>query len=78
MVNPNGAAEALLRDPLLNACFDQMEADAVSLAISAPLNDDETRRNAMLRVRAIRDLRRDLRLYAEGKAPAPGDTAQAV
>lgn len=74
MPRNNGDAEYLLNHPLLNAQFDRMEADAIETAVAAKLNDDETRRNAMERVRAIRSIRQDFRLYAEGKATAPGDT----
>lgn len=70
-MRPNGAAEALLNDPLLRAIFAAMESDAVELAVSAKPTDDDKRRYALMRVQVLREIQRNLSLYAEGKAPAP-------
>ncbi len=72
-MRPNGEAEALLNSPLLKAMLATMEADAVETAVSARPEDDDKRLRAMIRVQVIRNIRQDLRLYAEGKAPAPTD-----
>lgn len=51
----------LVDHPDLSKIFDDVERAAVEAAVSAPLNDDETRRNLMAEVRAIRSVRRKLR-----------------
>lgn len=51
-----------LRDhPVLNRIFDDLEEAAFSQAVTAKINDDETRRNFMAEVRAIRSVRQKLR-----------------
>lgn len=69
----NGEAKYLLDNELLNKIFDQIERDAIELAIGSKLGDDETRRNAMGEVRAIRSVRWKLKSLAGDKTnPAPG------
>ena len=58
-------ATFLLEHPLLNEMFDKLEHDAAEMGINAPFADDEMRRIAMGEVRAIRSVRRKLRLMAE-------------
>lgn len=51
-----------LRDhPALRKIFDDLEEAAISQAVTAKINDDETRRNLMAEVRAIRSVRQKLR-----------------
>ncbi|MDF3904689.1 hypothetical protein [Paracoccus sp. AS002] len=51
----------LVEHPDLNRLFDDVERAAIEEAVRAPINDDETRRNLMAEVRAIRSVRRKLR-----------------
>lgn len=69
----NSEAEYLLRSELLSAWWNKQEADAIDRAVYAKPDDDLTRAHCAIRVQILRDLRTDLRLYAEGKAAAPGD-----
>ncbi|GHA15203.1 hypothetical protein GCM10007989_07450 [Devosia pacifica] len=61
------AAEAILNVPFFNALFDEIETAAVNHCINAPMNDDETRRNAAAEARAIRKVR--ARLTSLAKQP---------
>jgi len=67
----NGEAKYLLDNELLNGIFDRMERDAIELAISARLGDDEMRRTALGEVRAIRSVRQNLRQMLSNN-PAAG------
>lgn len=66
-------AEFLLDHFMLKRLFDSVERTAMEQAIAAPLNDDETRRNLMAEVRAIRSVRRKLRQLASGQVTLPDD-----
>jgi hypothetical protein len=71
-----GQAEYLLNDDLLKQIFAQIERDALETAISAKPGDDETRRNAIGDVRAIRSVRWQLEAILKAKTkPAPGAVA---
>lgn len=70
----NSEADGLLRNPLLVALFADIEKSALEMAVNAKLGDDETRRNALAEVRAIRSVRMKLSLGAQGRATLPGDT----
>ena len=74
---PNGEAERLLNHPLINEIFDELENDAMEVAVQAKASDDETRRTSMNEIRAIRSLRQKLKTLAEGKTKLPkkGDVA---
>ena len=67
----NSEAKYLLNNELLNGIFDRMERDAIELAISARLGDDEMRRTALGEVRAIRSVRQNLRQMLSNN-PAAG------
>lgn len=69
------AAQTILAVPLFNELWDELEKAATNQCINAPMNDDETRRNAAAEVRAIRKVRSRLASLAEQapvsrKAPA--------
>tara|TARA_R100001086_G_scaffold25560_2_gene12023 strand:+ start:1724 stop:1969 length:246 start_codon:yes stop_codon:yes gene_type:complete len=66
-VEPSGAAEHLLNDPLLNEIFDALETDATERGLSAKLPDHDTRLYASMEVEAIRSVRRKLAEKASGK-----------
>ncbi len=68
---PNGEAERLLNHPLINEIFDELESDAMEIAVHAKPSDDETRRTSMNEVRAIRALRQKLKTLSEGKTILP-------
>lgn len=73
--SPSGEAERLLSHPLLNELLDIQERDAIELSINT---EDEGRRwQAVLTVRAIRELRRKLKTLAEGKTNPRKRTAVA-
>lgn len=65
----NGEAKYLHDSELLNKIFDQIERDAVEAAINAGLGDDETRRNATGEARAIRSVRRKLKVLCAETSP---------
>lgn len=54
-------AQYLAEHPTLRKALDDLEAAAINGAVTAPVNDDETRRNLMAEVRAIRSVRQKLR-----------------
>jgi hypothetical protein len=63
------AAQAALEIPLFTEVLDDLEKAATNHCILAPINDDETRRNAAAEVRAIRKLRSTLEAIArEGQS----------
>lgn len=63
------AAQAALEIPLFVGLLADLEAAATNQCILAPINDDETRRNAAAEVRAIRSLRSKLEAIArEGQS----------
>ena len=64
---PNGEAMRLVRHPIIQAIFDELEADAMEIAVQAKMKDDETRRSMMNEIRAIRALRQKLKSLAKGK-----------
>ncbi|MBD9528983.1 hypothetical protein [Paracoccus sp. PAR01] len=66
--------EYLASHPDLIRIFAAVEKAALDGAITAPINDDETRRNLMAEVRAIRSVRRKLRQAAAGQVTLPDDT----
>lgn len=66
-MSDQGAAEQLLNHPLLKEIFDKLERSAMERAINAKPADDEQRRICTQEVRAIRAVRRELSLRAEGK-----------
>lgn len=65
---PNGNAQRLQDDPLLNEILDKMEKDALERCVFADPSDDEMRRVSTMEVRAIKSLRAQLKTLAEGKA----------
>lgn len=67
MTAPNGRAEALASDPLLNELLDDMERAAFERCVNAKPSDDETRRTATTEVRAIQSLRQQLQSLSRGK-----------
>lgn len=72
---PNGEAERLRNDPLLNELLNEIEHDALDAIINT---DDEDRRAANVwEVRSIRSLRQKLKTLAKGKTTLPrkGDVA---
>lgn len=71
MTDQRGAAEYLRDHPLLNEIFDGLEKDATERAIHAKPDDDETRRDALHQVRAIRNVRRELERKASPANPKP-------
>lgn len=66
-------AQFLLDHHIIKRLFDDIERRATESAIAAPLNDDETRRNLLGEVRAIRSVRRKLRQLAAGQVTLPDD-----
>ena len=54
------AAQTVLEIPFFTSIIDDIEKAATNQCILAPINDDETRRNAAAEVRAIRKLRSTL------------------
>ena len=63
------AAQAALEIPFFGALLDDLEKAATNQCILAPINDDETRRNAAAEVRAIRSVRSKLEAIArEGQS----------
>lgn len=58
------AAQAILEAPFARALIDDLERAATNQCILAPMNDDETRRNAAAEVRAIRRFRERLEAIA--------------
>lgn len=68
---PNGEAQMLLDNALLQQIFTEMEASAIETCVNAPNSDDETRREAALEARVIRSLKQKLITLAEGKAKLP-------
>lgn len=67
-VEPSGAAEHLLNDPLLNEIFNALETEAIERGLSASHSDNETRLYASMTVEAIRSVRKQLTERASGKA----------
>lgn len=59
------AAQAALEIPLFTELMDELEKAAINQCINAPINDDETRRNAAAEVRAIRSVRSRLESIAK-------------
>ena len=66
---PSGEAEYLLTHPLLGQILDGQEQRAVEAAVQAAAGDDSTRRTAMFKVQAIRELRRELADLAQPSRP---------
>lgn len=63
------AAQAALEIPLFVQLLNELETAATNQCITAPINDDETRRNAAAEVRAIRAVRSRLQSIAnEGQS----------
>lgn len=58
------AAQAILEMPLCVALLDDIERAATQQCIFAPMNDDETRRNAAAEVRAVKRFRERLEAMA--------------
>lgn len=73
---PSGEADRLLNHPILVGIFADLEKTAVERAINAKLGDDETRRNSLAEARAIRSVRQQLSLAAQGKIKLAGDTSE--
>ncbi len=69
-----GEALALLHNTTLMALLDQMEADALNLAVNASADEDSRRLVACTRAKAFRDLRRKLTTLSEGKTNPASDT----
>lgn len=67
---PSGEAHRLLNSPLLAEILDQFEQDAVNAVV---MTDDEAKRDGHVHeVRAVRNLRQQLKTLAEGKTkPSP-------
>lgn len=69
-------AQSIFGNPLFEEIMDEMEAGEVDQAVHAPYNDHEKRQAHLVAVKAIRDLRTQIRTLAEGqlnvgrKAPA--------
>lgn len=61
------AAQAALAIPLFTDLLDDLEKAATNQCILAPINDDETRRNAAAEVRAIRAVRSRLESISKEK-----------
>lgn len=67
-VEPSGAAEALLKDPILNEIFDALEKEAIETVLAATGPDsDDTRRFHSMEANAIRSVRGKLAERASGK-----------
>jgi len=66
---PSGEAEYLLTHPLLGQILDGQEQRAVEAAVQAAAGDDSTRRTAMFKIQAIRELRRELADLAQPSRP---------
>ena len=64
---PNGEAERLADDPILKSILDELEENAMEIAVHAKIHDDETRRSTMNEIRAIRNLRQKIKEIAKGK-----------
>lgn len=76
MAKHSGEALRLLNHPILVALFDEQEKNALERAVTAKLDDDETRRTALGEVRAIRSVRRKLDLAAQGRVTLPDDPSE--
>lgn len=63
-MSDRGEAERLADHPLLNKIFDELERDAMENGVYAKSDDDVKRREAMHQVRAIRDVREELKRRA--------------
>ncbi|MGU3496105.1 hypothetical protein ACLBXM_18845 [Xanthobacteraceae bacterium A53D] len=59
------AAQSIIEAPLARALLAEMELAATRQCLMAPLNDDETRRNAAAEARAIIRLRERLEAMAQ-------------
>lgn len=64
---PDGEAERLVKHPIIVNIFDDLEKEAMEIAIHSKPKDDETRRTCMNEIRAIRSLRQKLTELAQGK-----------
>jgi len=65
------AAQTILEAPLAAEVLADFEAAAINLFVHAPINDDDTRRNAAAEVRAIRRFRERLEALAKGQSERP-------
>jgi len=65
------AAQAVLEIPFFTELWAEMEQAAINQCILAPMNDDETRRNAAAEARAIRRVRQRIEAISqEGQSGA--------
>ena len=62
-------AQWISQHPVVAEILNEMEQDAIENAVNANTKDDETRRSAMNKVRAIRELRQQINQIAENKMP---------
>ena len=69
---PDGEAERLVNSPKLKVIFEELEKAYMEAGIYA--EDDEIRAAAMAEIRAIRSVREQLHLAAQGKVKLPDDT----
>lgn len=71
------AAQTILEVPFFHALFDDIERAATNQCINAPMNDDDTRRNAAAEVRAIQRVRQRLESIATDGQISPARRAPA-
>lgn len=64
-------AIALLKDKLFVETMDRIENAAIEAALNAPRQDDQARRDAIIKANCIRDIRRDLQRLAADDNPIP-------
>lgn len=66
------AAVALLNNSEFNELLDKVERAAVEAALNASRDDDNARRDAIIKANTIRDIKRELRRLAAADAnPVP-------
>lgn len=59
-------ATALLGDATLSEVLDKIETRAIETMLNAPLDQDEIRKSAAIKANAVRDIRRELTIIADG------------
>ena len=59
-------ATALLGDATLSEVLDKIETRAIETMLNAPLDEDEIRKSAAIKANAVRDIRRELTIIADG------------
>ncbi|WP_454917435.1 hypothetical protein [Xanthobacter sediminis] len=69
------AAQAILEFPFARALLDKLQQAATNRCVHAPINDDETRRNAAAEARAVIQFRERLEAAARSGEHKPRTVA---